>query len=175
MNRSALPRSLAAAALAVVALVVAGCSDDGDDATSDTSTTAAPAGSGADDTGSNGDSGNGSADKSESAENPTTFGYRVTGEQGTSVTLDTVAETEAGQEETSQTVTITDEPRWMLYTNWVTGGEITLELVEGDAATVEVLRGHPADPENPFAGIEVVEVLETVELTSDGPVTVTFP
>ena len=96
-------------------------------------------------------------------------------EQGTSVTLDTVAETEAGPEETSQTVTITDEPRWMLYTNWVTGGEITLELVEGDAATVEVLRGHPADPENPFAGIEVVEVLETVELTSDGPVTVTFP
>ena len=31
------------------------------------------------------------------------------------------------------------------------------------------------DPDNPFAGLEVVAVLQTVEVTAGEPVTVTFP
>ena len=34
---------------------------------------------------------------------------------------------------------------------------------------------HAVDPDNPFAGLEVVEVLQTVEVTAGEPVTVTFP
>jgi hypothetical protein len=33
---------------------------------------------------------------------------------------------------------------------------------------------HAVDPDNPFAGLEVVAVLQTVEVTGE-PVTVTFP
>jgi len=34
---------------------------------------------------------------------------------------------------------------------------------------------HAVDPDNPFAGLEVVAVLQTVEVTAGEPVTVTFP
>lgn len=177
MHRSHVSHALVAA-VAVFALSVAGCSDDDDgSATSDTNATTAPtdavatadAGSG------NAGSGDAPAGESESSENPTTFGYQVDGDSGTTVVVETMADTEAGPQEMSQTWSITDKPRWMLYTNWVTGGEISLELTEGDSATVEIIRGHAVDPDNPFAGIEVVEVLETVEVTAGEPVTVTFP
>lgn len=175
VHASRLSRALVAT-VAVLALSVAGCSDDGgdDEATSTLSPATNPnAGAGAGDTGSS----EGTEPGSESSDNPTTFGYRVDGEPGTTVLVESLVETEAegGPQELSQTWSITDEPRWMLYTNWVTGGEISLELTEGDAATVEVLRGHAVDPDNPFAGLEVVEVLQTVELTAGEPVTVTFP
>lgn len=177
VHASRLSRALVAT-VALLALSVAGCSDDGgdDEATSTSSpATNASAGAGAGDGGTG--TGDGTGSESESTENPTTFGYRVDGEPGTTVLVETLAETEAegGPQELSQTWSITDEPRWMLYTNWVTGGEISLELTEGDAATVEILRGHAVDPDNPFAGLEVVEVLQTVEVTAGEPVTVTFP
>lgn len=172
MRRSPLSHTLVAAA-AVLALSVAGCSDDDGEATPDTTPSTAPEGSsgGAADTG----SGDGSSSESESSDNPTTFGYRVDGEPGTTVLVETLAETEAGPQELTQTWSITDRPRWMLYSDWVTGGEISLELTEGDAATVEILRGHAVDPDNPSAGIEVVETLDTVEVAAGEPTTVTFP
>lgn len=174
MHRSHLSRPLIAVVAVLVSFGVAGCSDDDGTTTSDpTSTTVAATGGGGGGAGT--DSGEGSGGGSESSENPTTFGYQVDGEPGTTVLVETVAETEAGPQDLSQTWSITDEPRWMLYSDWVTGGEITLELTEGDAATVEVIRGHAVDPEDPFAGIEVVEVLETVEVSAGTPVTVTFP
>jgi hypothetical protein len=174
VHRSRLSRPASALAAALFVVGAAGCSDDDGTTTSDpTSTTVAATGGGGGGGGT--DSGEGSGGGSESSENLTTYGYRVDGEPGTTVLVETVAETEAGPQDLSQTWSITDEPRSMLFTNWVTGGEISLEVTEGDAATVEIIRGHAVDPEDPFAGIEVVEVLETVEVAADDPVTVTFP
>lgn len=167
MNRSNLPRALAAM-LVVAALGLAGCGDDdGGEAAADASATTAPTGSGS--------RGTGSGDGTASSEDRTTFGYRIDGAPGTTVEVETVAETEAGPSDMSQSWTVTNEPRWSLYTNWVTGGEITFELTEGEAATVEIIRGHTVEPDNPFAELEVVEVIETVEVSADAPVTVTLP
>ena len=54
----------------------------------------------------------------------------------------------------------------MLFTVFVDSAEMTVEITEGDAATIQAIRGRSVDPENPIGAIEVTETIDTVEATA---------
>jgi hypothetical protein len=148
---------------------VTACSSDGDDATpSDT----APAEQDASST---------EADSAVSAEaddsnNPVVFGYEVDGPSGTTVVVvSTVVADEVEQSPISATWSITDRPREQIFTPFVDAGELELEVTEGGPATVTVIRARYVDPEDPFAGIDVVERLDSVEVAAGATEVIAFP
>lgn len=104
------------------------------------------------------------------------LGYKVTAEPGTVLEVVLVAVADGvEQPPLTQTPTVGDEPWQQLFSGFVDSAELTVEVTKGDAATFEVIRGHSADPEDPFAGIEVVETLDTVEVIAGTLATVTAP
>lgn len=109
------------------------------------------------------------------AENPVVFGYEVHGPAGTTAVLVSTVVTQAGEQQLTATWSITDRPRWQLYTNWVESGEIEIEVTEGGPATVRIIRARPVDPDDPFAGIEEHEEVATVEVASGATGKVGFP
>ena len=167
-NTSFLPRWVLAM-LAGLALVLAGCGDDddgaaaaSDDALVDEQGDAGevdPAEGGADGDGADGDG----------AVDDVALGWQLTGEPGTVVALETVAVAEGvDQVEMDQEFTLKEEPTQMLFTGFIDSAEISLVVTVGGPVTAEGIRGRAVDPEDPFAGIEVVEVLDSVEVPADG-------
>ena len=156
--------------LAGVALVVAGCGDDDADADGaaasddvsvddqDDAAEADPTEGGAD--------GDGADDE---AAADVALGWQLIGEPGTVVALETVAVAEGvDQVEMDQEFTLKEEPTQMLFTGFIDRAEIALVVTAGGPVTAEGIRGRAVDPEDPFAGIEVVEVLDSVEVPADG-------
>ncbi|MCO8126077.1 hypothetical protein NHL50_02520 [Acidimicrobiia bacterium EGI L10123] len=160
---SALPRSVLAV-LAGLALVLAGCGDDDDGAV-------APA----DDVLVDDQDDAAEVDPAEpdaagdEAGDDAVLGWQLTGEPGTVVSLETVAVSD-GTEQPSmdQEFTLDEEPTQMLFTVFVDSAEISLAVTAGGPVTAEAIRGRAVDPEDPFAGIEVLEVLDAVEVPADG-------
>lgn len=169
MNRRLL--LLLLSALAVLGL--AACSsDDGDDADAATDPATEAAGSG-----SGGSSDEGTSEAAgDDAENPTVFGYDVDGPSGTTVVVVSTLVAQ-GQEQPpmSATWSITDRARWQLYSNWIESGEVEFEVTEGGPATVRIIRGRAVDPNDPFAGIEVLEEVASIEVAPGATDTISFP
>jgi len=110
------------------------------------------------------------------ADNPVVFGYEVDGPAGTTAVVVSTLVAQ-GQEQPPFTATwsITDRPRWALYTNWIESGEIEVEVTEGGPAVVRVIRARYVDPDDPFAGIDEVEEVGTFEVASSSTGSITFP
>ena len=162
---SLLPRWVLAM-LAGLALVVAGCGGDDDDASvSPDDQVAEQAGvtDADDDT-----AGDDTADEGDAGDDAV-LGWQLTGEPGTVVSLETVAVSD-GTEQPSmdQELTLEDEPVRMLFTVFVDSAEVSLAVTAGGPVTAEAIRGRALDPEDPFAGVEVVEVLGSVEVPAGG-------
>ena len=122
-------------------------------------------------------SGDGGAEATgDDAENPAVLGYEVDGPEGTTavVVSSLVAQ---GEEQPPMTATwsITDRPRSQLYTNWVESGELEVEVTEGGPATVRIIRARYVDPNDPFAGIEELEELDTFEVAPGATGSISFP
>lgn len=162
--------------VAVLLLAMAACSSDGDDTASpdvaDQSTDGADSGVVADsDAG-----GDGGESVEDDANNPVVFGYEVDGPSGTTVVVvATVVADDAEQSPMSATWSITDRPREQVFTPFVDGGELDLEVTEGGPATVTVIRARYIDPDDPFAGLDVVERLGSVEVASGSTESISFP
>ncbi|MBX3314190.1 MAG: hypothetical protein KF906_07700 [Actinobacteria bacterium] len=109
-------------------------------------------------------------------EDPVVFGYEVDGPEGTTVVVvsNLVAQGEE-QPPTTATWNIADRPRSQLYTNWVESGEIEVEVTEGGPATVRIIRARYVDPDDPFAGIEEMEELDTFEVRPGATDSISFP
>lgn len=158
-----LPRSLLAT-LAALALLLAGCGDDDDGAVAS-----------ADDVVADGADGAAEADPAEAdvdgeaAVDDAALGWQLTGEPGTVVSLVTVAVADGvDQVEMDQEFTLKEEPTQMLFTGFIDRAEVSLAVTAGGPVTAEAIRGRAVDPEDPFAGIEVLEVLGSVEVPADG-------
>lgn len=158
---------------ALALLVAAGCSsdDDGPDAAAEV---AEPSSGGGESTATEAGSAEPAAD--EDPENPWVLGYEVDGPAGTTAVI--VANLVAAGDEQpplSATWSITDRPRWQLFTNWVESGELELEVTEGGPATVTAIRARYVDVDDPFAGIEVDERLGSIEVSAGTPATLALP
>src|SRR5690606_23760833 len=110
------------------------------------------------------------------ADNPVVFGDEVGGPAGTTavVVAPLVAQGRA-QPPFTATWSITDRPRWALYTNWIESGEIEVEVTEGGPAVVRVIRARYVDPDDPFAGIDEIEEVDTFEVGSSSAGSIEFP
>jgi hypothetical protein len=171
-------RTLARSGVAAVLLVaVAACSSDGDDASSsndlaDQSTDVADSGVSSDSEA----GGDGGQSVEDDASNPVVFGYEVDGPSGTTVVVvSTVVADDVEQSPISATWSITDRPREQIFTPFIDAGELELEVTEGGPATVTVIRARYVDPEDPFAGIDVVERLDSVEVAAGATEVIAFP
>ena len=118
----------------------------------------------------------GEARSGDNADNPVVFGYEVDGPAGTTAVVVSTLVAQ-GQEQPPFTATwsITDRPRWALYTNWIESGEIDVEVTEGGPAVVRVIRARYVDPDDPFAGIDEVDEVGTFEVASSSTGSITFP
>jgi hypothetical protein len=170
-------RLVAAVLVASLAVTGAGCSGDDDPAGSDAPTTtgAAPGDDGSGD----GDDGSGDGDPAEDGgadEVPADLGWQISGAPGTVVQVVSTG-TYAGDEQQplEQTVTIGDEPAHLLFTGFIESATVEVTVTEGGPVVVEGLRGRAADPENPFGGIVVVEVLVNAEVGPGETATIAFP
>lgn len=107
----------------------------------------------------------GSVETEEDVDNPTVYGYEVDGPVGTTVVIESTLVAQ-GQEQPPFTATwsITDRPRWALYTNWVESGEVAIEVTEGGPATVRIIRARYVDPDDPSAGIDEIEEVGTLDV-----------
>jgi hypothetical protein len=107
--------------------------------------------------------------------NPLVLGYQVTGEPGTELEIEVVAVADGvAQQAFDQTPILRDEPFWMLFTTFIDSATITISISEGEPATLEVFYGRAVDPENPTLGVDIVDLLETIEVGSE-PITVELP
>lgn len=147
---------------------LAACGDNGDDSvggaadapTTTTPTTTTTAGS------------------DEDPANPWVIGFRVTIEQG-DATVETVAVGRYNGEDqqpltTNRSVT-PDNPTFLLFTNFIESATVTVTVADGDPVTIEGIRGRFADAENPFAGIEVRDVLSSTTASAGDEVTIDLP
>jgi hypothetical protein len=159
--------------LAALAFVLAGCGDDDDGAV-------APAGDAVvedevqDVAGEAGTSEDGTA--GDAAED-SAIGWQLTGDPGTVVELETVGVSD-GVEQPSldQQFTLEEEPTRLMFTVFIDSAEVTLAVTEGGAVTADAISGRLVDPDDPFGGIEVIEVLGSVEVPADGSeVVLTIP
>ena len=110
------------------------------------------------------------------ADNPVVFGYEVDGPAGTTAVVVSTLVAQ-GQEQPPFTATwsITDRPRWALYINWIESGEIEVEVTEGGPAVVRVIRARYVDPDDPSAGIDEIEEVDTFEVGSSSTGSIEFP
>ena len=159
---SFLPRWVLAT-LAGLALVLAGCGDDDDGAVASADDVVVD-----DSDEAESDPAEGDVDGEEAVDDAV-IGWQLTGEPGTVVSLETVAFSE-GTEQPSmdQELTLDEEPAQMLFTVFIERAEVSLAVTAGGPVTAEAIRGRAVDPEDPFAGIEVLEVLDSVEVPADG-------
>lgn len=156
--------------LALFSALIVACSDD--DTTSDPTNgpidqqDSADGSSVSDDT-PNGDSGSADVDP---------LGYRVIAEPGTELTVEVVpVYGELEQQTMTQNIVVTDEPWSMLFTVFIDSATLTVSLESGTEATVETIRGHMVDPEDPFGPIEVTDVLGSVSISGQEPVVIDMP
>lgn len=112
----------------------------------------------------------------EDGDNPIVFGYEINGPAGTTVVIEStlVAQGQA-QEPFTATWSITDRPRWALYTNWIESGEVAIEVTEGGPATVRIIRARYLDPDNPNAGLDEVEEVGTLDVDASSTDLISFP
>lgn len=100
--------------------------------------------------------------------NPVVLGLQVRGPAGASVEFELVAYADGqAQQPTDMVANVRDEPWYILLTTFIDSAEVNVNSVTGGPVTIETVRGRAVDPENSMAGIEVHEVLETVEV-ADG-------
>lgn len=122
------------------------------------------------------EAGESAASSEDDAENPWVLGYEVDGPAGTTaVVVASVVAADQDQPPVSATWSITDRPRWQLFSNWVESGELEIEVTEGGPATVTAIRARYIDVDDPFAGLEVDEELGSVEVTAGAPATLDLP
>ncbi len=157
---------------ALALLVAAGCSSDDDGPDAAPEATEQPSGGGE---GSSGEAAQASADDDDPS-NPSVLGYEVDGPAGTTVVVvSNLVAIDQEQPPVSATWSITERPRWQLFTDWVESGELEIEVTEGGPATVTAIRAHYIDVDDPFGGIEVDERLGSVEVSAGTPATLAIP
>ncbi|QGG94426.1 hypothetical protein [Actinomarinicola tropica] len=169
MHRRLLLLLLSALAVAGLAACSSDDGDDADAATDPAAETAGPESGGSSDEGTQEAAG-------DDAENPAVFGYEVDGPAGTTaVVVSTLVAQGEEQQPLSATWSITDRPRWQLYSNWIESGGVEIEVTEGGPATVRIIRARYVDPDDPFAGIDELEEIGTIEVAPGSTETISFP
>lgn len=155
--------------LAVVGtLAVAGCSS-GDDSPADD-------GGGAGTVAAQADTGDQSDNAGDSAEQQALLGVTVSGPPGTVVELSAVAVAQGEEQPPLEWVfTIEDEEERFLFSGFVESAVATFEVTEGGPAVVSTITGAAVDPENPFAGVDVLQTFETAEAELGEPVELALP
>lgn len=151
---------LALVSFAVLAVVLAGCSkSDSDKEASKKTTTTTSA-----------------VPKPGTSRNPIAFAYQLTGNPGTTVTVEsTLTGPGVGAEPMKQIWSVSDRPVSMMLPTTTEGGTIRLEVTEGDSATLELVKGHAVDPADAKSGVKIIESLETISATPGSPAEVAFP
>jgi hypothetical protein len=151
-------RAVSAPIIALL-LLAAGCGDDG--GSESVPTTEAGATAPAVD-----DAAPGPADTdADDPANPWVLGYSVRGEAGAQIEVEVVAYYQGeAQPAFTQRPSLTGDPVTALFTGFVEAAELQITVVEGGPVTVDGVRGRFLDPEDPFGGVEVREVLSSVEV-----------
>lgn len=104
------------------------------------------------------------------------LGYRVIAAPGTELTVEVVpVYGDQEQQRLTQNVVVTEEPWGMLFTVFIDSATLTVSLDSGAEATIETIRGHLVDIDDPFGPIEVTEVLDTVSVTGPEPIVIDVP
>ncbi len=161
-------RSLFALALAGT-LAVAACSSGDDSPTGDAGGSGTVAAQ-ADDTGDQSD------DSGDSAEQQALLGVTVSGPPGTVVEMSAVTVAQGEEQAPLEWVfTIEDEEERLLFSVFVDSAVATFEVTEGGPAVVSTITGAAVDPEDPFAGVEVLETFETADAAVGEPVELAMP
>jgi hypothetical protein len=112
----------------------------------------------------------------ETDDNPLVLGYEVSGPAGTIVEITSVVDVGGGEtQEMETTMELADEPEWQMFTNWVQGVELTLDVTEGGPATITGFRGNYVNVDNPFDGYVIAEDLGSAELPSGAVTTFGLP
>lgn len=108
--------------------------------------------------------------------NPVALGIQVSGPTGSSLELEVVAYADGqAQQPMDLVANVRDEPWFILLTNFIESAEVSAGAATGGPLTVETIRGRAVDPDDPTAGIEVIEVLETVEIAEGDSVNLEMP
>ncbi len=156
-------------ALAVVGMLALAACSSGDD-------------SQADDAGDPGtvvgqaDTGDQSDNSGDSDEQQSTLGVTLSGPAGTVIELSSVTVAQ-GEEQPpfDQVFTLSDQEDRFLFSVFIESAVVTFEVTEGGPAVVSTITGVPVDPENPFAGVEVLETFETADAILGEPVELSMP
>ena len=110
------------------------------------------------------------------AEQQALLGVTVSGPPGTVVELSAVTVAQGAEQEPVDWVfTIEDQEERFLFSAFIESALVTFEVTEGGPAVVSTITGAVVDPENPFAGIEVIATFETVEVTLGASVELSVP
>ena len=63
----------------------------------------------------------------------------------------------------------------MLFSVFIESAVATFEVTEGGPAVVSTITGAAVEPENPFAGVDVLQTFETAEVELGEPVELALP
>ena len=156
-------------ALAVVGtLTVAACSSGDDSQADDAGDRGTAAGQA--DTGDQNDS------SGDPAEQQALLGVTVSGPPGTVVELSAVTVAQGEEQPPLEWVfTIEDEEERLLFSVFVESAVATFEVTEGGPAVVSTITAAAVEPENPFAGVDVLQTFETAEVELGEPVELALP
>jgi hypothetical protein len=118
------------------------------------------------------------AGSDEDPANPWVIGFRVTIEEGDATVETSAVGVYNGEDQQPLTTNRTvkpDDPTFLLFTNFIESATVTVTVTDGGPVTIEGIRGRLADAENPFAGIEVRDVLSSTTASAGDEVTIDLP
>ncbi len=160
-------RSLLALAV-VCTLTVAACSSGDDSQADDAGGPGTVAGQA--------DTGDQSDNSGDSAEQQALLGVTVSGPPGTVVELSAITVAQGQEQEPVDWVfTIEDQEERFLFSVFIESAVVTFEVTEGGPAVVSTITGAAVDPENPFAGVDVLQTFETADAVLGEPVELAMP
>lgn len=109
-------------------------------------------------------------------ENPIAFAYRITGDPGTNVTVQSTLQGQGvSPEPMTQVWTVSEKPVAMMLPTGAESGTIRLEVTEGASATLEFVKGHAVDPADAQAGVKATETISSITASLGQPAELTFP
>ncbi len=109
-------------------------------------------------------------------ENPIVFAYKITGEEGTEVAVESTLTPAVDESAPMRQVwSVSDKPVAMLLPTLTESGVIKLEVTAGTSATLELVKGHAMNPADASAGVKSIEVLGTITATAGAPAEIAIP